>query len=123
MNDQAIRRWTGGFGIASGVLFLVLFVIYGAIGTSPRAEDSASFTNYMARNSGAILTVSLAYALSAACFLVFLAGVRYLIRRARPDYEWVSGLVFGTGLVWTALGLVGIILIGGAAVDLSLIHI
>lgn len=117
MSDQEIRRWTGTFGIASGSLFVVLFVIYGVIGTSPRAEDTTSFTDYMTRNSGAILTITIAYALSAVCFLVFLAGLRHLIRQARSDYEVVSGLVFGAGLVWTALGLVGLVLIGGAALD------
>lgn len=54
MSDQEIQRWTGLFGIASGVLFLVLFLIYGAIGASPRAEDAASFTDWVARSSGPI---------------------------------------------------------------------
>lgn len=117
MSDQEIRRWTGAFGIASGILFLLVFVIYAGIGFTPRAEDTASFTDYVARNNGSLLTISLAYALSAVCFLVFLAGLRQLIRQARPDYEVVSGLVFGAGLVDTALGLVGFILIGGAIMD------
>ncbi len=117
MTDQEIRRWTGTFGIAYGVLFLVVSVIYAAIGTTPRAEDTASFSDYMTRNSGAILTITLVYTLSAVPFLVFLAGLRHLIRQARSDYEVVSGLVFGAGLVYATLALVGLALIGGAALD------
>lgn len=98
MSDQEIRRWTGTFGIASGVAFVVLFVIYGAIGTTPRAEDTTSFSDYVTKNSGAILTIIIVYALSTVCFLVFLAGFRHLIRQARSDFEVVSGLVFGAGL-------------------------
>ncbi len=117
MSDQEIRRWTGTFGIASGVLFVVGGVIYGAIGTTPRAEDTTGFSDYVTRNSGAILTFALAGTLSAACFLVFLAGLRHLLRQARSDYEVVSGLVFGAGLVYATLALVGFVLLGGAALD------
>ena len=54
-----------------------------------------------------------------ACLLVFLAGFRRLIRRARPDGEWISTLVFGAGLVVIALELAGDALAGGAALDTS----
>jgi hypothetical protein len=117
VSDQEIRRWTGTFGIAYGALFVVGLVIYGAIGMTPRAEDTASFSDYMTRNSAAILTLTLAYTVGAVSFLVFLAGLRHLIRQARPDYEWVSALVFGAGLLSTAIGLVGFVLLGGAALD------
>ena len=117
MSDQEIRRWTGTFGIASGVLFVALFVIYGAIGTTPRAEDTTSFSDYVTKNSGAILTITIVYTLSTVCFLVFLAGFRHLIRQARTDFEVVSGLVFGAGLVDATLALVGFVLLGGAALD------
>jgi hypothetical protein len=117
MRDKEIRRWTGTFGIASGVLFVVATVIFGAIGTTPRAEDTTGISDYVTRNSGALLTFALAATLSAACFLVFLAGLRHLIRQARSDYEVVSGLVFGAGLVWPTLALVGFVLLGGAALD------
>jgi hypothetical protein len=69
------------------------------------------------RNNAIILTRSLADALIIACFLVFLAGFRHLIRQARPDYEWASMLVFGAGLVFAMLTLVGDVLEGALALD------
>jgi hypothetical protein len=50
-------------------------------------------------------------------FLVFLAGLRRLIRQVRPDYEWIAALVFGSGLVVIAVELVGDGLEAGAALD------
>jgi hypothetical protein len=51
--------------------------------------------------------------------MVFLAGLRHLIRHARQDYEWVATLVFGAGLAFGTLQLVGDALQGGAALDAS----
>lgn len=97
MSELNVRRWTGAFGIASGALILVLFVIYSAIGMNPRAEDATRFTDYVTKHNGLLLTLTLAYTLSAACFVVFLAGVRHLMRQAKPNYEWASAIVFGSG--------------------------
>lgn len=45
------------------------------------------------------------------------AGLRDLIRRARPDYEWVGTLVFGAWAVWIGVSLVANGLEGGSALD------
>ena len=117
MSGLELRRWTGAFGIASSALFILLFVLYALAGTTPRAEDAAKFTDYVSTHNSLLLTISLLYALSAACFLVFLAGIRHLIRLANPDYEWAAVLVFAAGLVDATLGLVGFVLLGGAVLD------
>jgi len=39
-------------------------------------------------------------------WLVFLADFRHLIRQARQEYEWIATLVFGVGVVVTAVKLV-----------------
>jgi hypothetical protein len=49
--------------------------------------------------------------------MVFAAGFRDLIRRARPDYEWVGALVFGAWVVWIGVSLVANGLEGGSALD------
>ena len=51
--------------------------------------------------------------------MVFLAGFRHLIRQARMDFEWVATLVFGAGLSFGTLQLVGDALQAGAALDAS----
>ena len=85
-----------------------------------RLEDAVQFSDSVSKASAFILTrATLADPLIMACLLVFLAGFRHLIRQARPDYEWVSTLVFGAGLVVITLELAGDALEGGAALDTS----
>ncbi len=117
MNDLKVLRWTGAFGVASIALILVAQPLWFIGGTVPRLEDTVKFSEYVTRNNAIILTRSLADTLIIACFLVFLVGFRHLIRRARPDYEWASMLVFVAGLVFAMLTLVGDALAGGAALD------
>jgi hypothetical protein len=121
MNDLKMRRLTGAFGVAGFVVFLVALPLY-FLGPQPvaRLEDTVQFSDSVSRASTLILTrTTLADPLIMACLLVFLAGFRHLIRQARPDYEWVGTLVFGSGLVVIALELAGDALGGGAALDTS----
>jgi hypothetical protein len=121
MNDPKVRGWTGAFGVAGFVVFLVALPLY-FIGPQPmaRLEDTIQFSGSVSKASTFILTrATLADPLIMACLLVFLAGFRHLIRQARPDYEWVSTLVFGAGLVVITLELAGDALQGGAALDTS----
>jgi hypothetical protein len=109
MNDLKVRHWTGAFGVAGFVVFLVALPLY-FLGTQPaaRLEDTVQFSDSLSRASTLILTrTTLADPLIMACLLVFLAGFRHLIQQARPDYEWVSTLVFGAGLVVITLELAG----------------
>lgn len=121
MNDLKVRRWAGSFGVAGCVVFLVALPLY-FVGPQPtaRLEDTLQFSDSVSRASAFILTrATLADPLIMAGLLVFLAGFRHLIRKARPDYEWVSALVFGAGLVVITLELAGDALQGGAALDTS----
>ena len=117
MSDAKVRRWTGAFGVAAGVLALVAFALYFAAGTPPKLADTIKFSDYFAKNTGIFLTATLAIALSGVCFIVLVAGFRNVIRRARSEYEWASTLVFGVGVVDATLILVIGTLIGGAALD------
>jgi len=117
MNDLKVRHWTGAFGVASITLILVAQPLWFIGGTPPQLEETMQFSEYVTRNSAIILTRSLADTLIMACFLVFLAGLRHLIRQARSDYEWVATLVFGVGLVFAMLTLMGDALAAGAALD------
>lgn len=121
MNDLKVRRLTGAFGVAGFVVFLVALPLY-FLGPQPvaRLEDAVQFSDSVSKASTFILTrATLADPLIMACLLVFLAGFCHLIRQARPDYKWVSTLVFGAGLVVITLELAGDALQGGAALDTS----
>jgi hypothetical protein len=49
--------------------------------------------------------------------MLFAATFSQLIRRARPDYDWVGTLVFGAMAVWVGVTLVANGLEGAAALD------
>jgi hypothetical protein len=121
MNDLKVRRWAGAFGLAGFVVFLIALPLY-FVGPQPaaRLEDTVQFSDSLSRASTLILMrTTLADPLIMVGFLVMLAGLRRLIRQARPDDEWVSTLVFGAGLVVITLELAGDALAGGAALDTS----
>ena len=82
MNDQQVRRWTGAFGVASGVLILVGQPLYLVGGTAPRLQNGAQFSDFVTKNHNIILT-----------------------------------LVFGAGVVWGMLVLVGDVLESASALD------
>jgi len=117
MTDQKVRRWTGAFGIAAFVVFLVALPLY-FIGPPAILPQDPGFANYVANTSNFIITrATLADPLLISCFLVFLAGFRHLIRQARPDFEWISTLIFGAGLLYITLQLIADALQGAAALD------
>ena len=118
MNDQKVRRWAGSFGVAGFVVFLLALPTYFVPGSVPRLEDAEQFSAYVTRiNTFILIRATLADPLILVGLLVFLAGLRHLIRQARQDYEWIATLVFGAGLVMIALELVGDGLEAGAALD------
>ena len=119
MNDLKVRRWAGAFGLAGFVVFLVALPLYFVgVGPGARLEDTAQFSNLVTRtNTFILIRTSLADPLIMVGFLVFLAGLRHLIRQARQEYELVGSLLFGVGVVVIAVELVGDGLQAGAALD------
>ncbi len=121
MSEGQMRRWTGIVGVAGFVVFLVALPLY-FLGSQPmgRLADSAQFADDVGKVNTLILArTSLADPLILACLLVFVAGFSRLVRRARPDLEWLAAVVFGAGLVVLTLELAGDALAGGAALDTS----
>jgi hypothetical protein len=116
-----VARWAGGFGVAGFVVFLVALPLY-FVGPQPipRLEDTVQLSTSVSRASASILTrATLADPIILACFLVFLAGFRHLVRQAKGNDEWIATLVFGAGLALFTLELAGDALEGGAALDAS----
>jgi hypothetical protein len=55
-----------------------------------------------------VLTRNLLNLLVVGAIIVFLAGLRAVIRQADAAYEWLASLVFGAGMVYAAINLVKI---------------
>ncbi len=117
MNDLQVLRWTGAFGVAAGVLVLAASPLYVLPGTPPSLGDEALFSEYVIRSNTIHITTKLVDVVYLVGFIVFAAGLRHLIRRVRPDDEWLAALAFGSALVATANLLIFEALAGGAALD------
>jgi hypothetical protein len=117
MTELRVRRWTGAFGIATIVVFLVALPLY-FLGPAAVLPQDVAFTDYVTKtNTFVVARATIADPLILSCFLVFLAGLRHLIREARSDFEWLSTLVLGAGLLYITLQLVADALQGAGALD------
>lgn len=100
MNNAQVERLTGIAGVAIGVGSFVLVPLYFTYSGAPPAS------NVLTRNLISILVCGF--------LIVFLAGLSHLIRKADAAYEWIASLVYGAGMTWVAVLLVGISLEVGA---------
>ena len=102
MNDLKVLRWTGVFGVGASVLLLAATPLYLVMGTPPSLANEAQFAAYVTRSNTLAIATKLVDVVYLVGFIVFAAGLRHLIRRVRPDYEWLAALVFGSALVQAA---------------------
>ncbi|MGZ6314805.1 MAG: hypothetical protein ACXWNI_04165 [Candidatus Limnocylindrales bacterium] len=116
-----VARWAGAFGLAAVVVFLLATPLYFIGPAQPAgATDGGTLADFLTKTSAQVLTrTTIADPIIIGCFLVFLAGLRHLIRQARPDYEWLATIVFALGVALSTLQLVADGLQGGAALDAS----
>lgn len=117
MDDRKIARVTGIFGLASVVLWLSQFPLYMAGDSSVSVYDGAALAHDFYRIRYVVLTRILLDLGLYVTLMVFAAGFRHLIRRARPDYEWAGTLAFGAMVVWVAVTLVANGLEGASVLD------
>ena len=90
-----VGRWAGAFGLAALGVFLVATPLY-FIGPAQPAgtTDGGTLADFLTKTSAQVITrTTIADPIIIGCFLVFLAGLRHVIRDARPDYEWLATLV------------------------------
>lgn len=115
MSDLKLWRWTGAFGLAAGLLLLVAGPLYVVErGAAPLLGDAAQFADYMMKNNVVGITTKLTDTFYVVGLMIFVIGLSSAIRRLRSDYEWFAGLILGSGLMMSAIILVGNVLAGGA---------
>jgi hypothetical protein len=68
-------------------------------------------------SSAQIIVVILADTFLMAALIVFLGGFRQLVSAAHPDLDWIGAVMFGAGLVFISVTLVGDALDGATALD------
>lgn len=102
MNDATVRRITGLAGVAIGVGSVLVIPLYFMYAGPPPGW--------------VVLTRNLVGIISCAALIVFVSGISHAIRRADAANEWIASLVYGAGLTFAAVTLVGISLEVGAIV-------
>ena len=118
MNDSKVYRWTGAFGVASFIVFLLALPLYYLGGQEPPIQDTVLTNEFVTRTSLLIISrATITDPIIMGCILIFLVGFRHLVKQTQPEYEWMSTLVLGFGLVVITLELVGDALQGAAALD------
>jgi hypothetical protein len=61
------------------------------MGTPPSLGNETLFAAYVTRSNTILITTKLVDIVYLVGLIVFAAGLRHLIRRMRPDYEWLAG--------------------------------
>jgi hypothetical protein len=116
MNDLKMFRWTGISAIAVVVFTWAQFPLW-MVGHAPSVYDGVGFGRHLlAIRTVAFTRILLDQGIYVA-IMVFAAGFRHLIRKAREECEWAGTLVFGSAVVWIAITLVADGLEGGAVLD------
>jgi hypothetical protein len=100
MKRALVERLTGLAGVAIGVASFLLIPLYFTYAGPPPASN--------------VLTRNLIGILLCALLIVFLAGLSHLIRKADATYEWIASVLYGAGMTWVAVLLVGMSLEVGA---------
>jgi hypothetical protein len=117
MNDLKMYRMTGWFGLATTALWMSQFPLYMQGTPSISVYDGAGTAQNLFRIQNIVFTRILLDMGLYVAMMVFAAGFSHLIKRARPEYDWVGTLVFGATAVWLGVSLVANGLEGGAALD------
>ena len=109
------RRWTA----LSGIVFVALMLVGASFVTDvPKADASASeIAGYLADSGNHTRNIVGAYlwVLGGLAFLGFVAGLRGVLRRAEGDTGTLSSLVFGAGVVFTAVWSVSAVALAAVA--------
>lgn len=117
MKDTALRRLTGISALSSVAIWLAIFPLYMLGDPTVSYYDGASIAQDLFRLRNIVFTRILLGLALYITLMVFAAGVRELVRRASPSYEWLGTLSFGAMAVWVGVTLVANGLEGGAALD------
>ena len=117
--EPDVRRWTGVSAFVVAAALGVEVVAKLTMGVRPELDQSADLIAYAEDARAAIITVILADTVLMTFLIVFLGSFRQLVNRRRPEVTWIADVMFGAGLVFIAVTLVGDALDGGTALDVT----
>lgn len=121
VNDRRspdVRLVTGIAAITVGALTLAEFVVQLLFfDAQPALDDGPALTEWATRSAFQTLFTILLDTFLLAAVIVFISGFRQLITRVRPDLQWVTNILYGSGLLLLIVTLAGDGFEGGVALD------
>jgi hypothetical protein len=117
MSETRMRRLSGVCALVAVALWLGIFPLYMVGDPSVSLYDGAALTREFFRIRNVVFTrILLGLGLYVA-LMIFVAGLRDLIRRAHTDHEWIGTLLVAAMAVWLGVTLVANGLEAGIALD------
>ena len=115
--DPDVRRWAGVSAFVVAAALLVEVIAKLTMGVRPELDQSAALIEWAQNSRAATITVILADTVLMTFLIVFLGAFRQLVTQRRAELEWLCDVMFGAGLVFIGVTLVGDALEGGIALD------
>lgn len=116
MTESSIARTTGICALACVVFSWAQFPLW-MVGNPASVYDGQGLVNHLAGIRNIALTRIALDQCIYISMMVFAAGFRHLVKKAKPECEWLGTLVIGAASVWLAVTLVADGLEGGAVLD------
>ena len=110
-------RLSGAAGVIAVLLLLVGAPLFIMMGAPPAVSDAATYAEYLTGINRLALTTKLINTVYVVGFILFITGIRELIRNRGANCEWAASLVFAGGLTSSIVILVGDVLGAAAALD------
>lgn len=107
MNEQSLSRWTGLAGLATVILALVAFAIFGALSPPNETDSAPDIARFFADNRAILVVLVYLVALSFGFNLIFFVGLRDVLRRRAPDTEMLATVGAAGGALFIAIAYVG----------------
>jgi hypothetical protein len=101
------RRWTGAIGIGYAVLQTFGAALFIVAGNPPKFDDAKKYADFISSASGLFLGDAFLTGLATVVFILFVLGIRGVIRQAGERWEWVGQLAFGAALLLAAVAFAG----------------
>ena len=113
VTDSSIARITGMFGVACVLLSWAQFPLWVIGGAPPFCDSEALARHLYDLRTTAFIRILMDQGIYVS-MMIFAAGFRHLVRRARPESDWLGLLALVSAAVWLAVTLAADGLMGGA---------
>jgi len=101
------RRRTGAVGIAYVVMQLVGVGLMLMAGNPPSFDDPKKYADFISSGSSLFLGDAVLTGVATVLLMVFVIGIRGVIRSAGEGWEWAAALSYGATLVVAAIAFTG----------------